>query len=42
MHRFRYDEQISVESCAQCICDVALNFGEGRKKSMVLKKKAVV
>jgi len=27
-HRFTYNEPLSIESCAQSICDLALNFGE--------------
>jgi len=27
-HWFTYDEQMTVESCVQSICDLALNFGE--------------
>jgi len=27
--RFVYDEAITVESCAQSLCDLALRFGEG-------------
>lgn len=27
-HRFTYNEPLSVESCAQSLCDLALNFGE--------------
>jgi Proteasome subunit len=28
-HAFHYNEQLSVESCTQAICDLALRFGEG-------------
>lgn len=28
-HRFTFDEAISVESCTQGVCDLALRFGEG-------------
>lgn len=31
-HRFNYDEPMKVESCVQAICDLALRFGENRKK----------
>jgi len=31
-HRFNYDEPMKVESCTQSICDLALRFGEDRKK----------
>lgn len=31
-HRFNYDEPMTVEACTQSICDLALRFGEGRKK----------
>mmetsp|Transcript_22074 Transcript_22074/g.21333 ORF Transcript_22074/g.21333 Transcript_22074/m.21333 type:complete len:243 (-) Transcript_22074:146-874(-) len=31
-HRFTYDEAIGVEALTQSICDLALGFGEGRKK----------
>ena len=27
-HWFNYDERMSVESCVQSVCDLALNFGE--------------
>ena len=30
-HRFTYDEPMKVESVAQSICDMALNFGDGKK-----------
>lgn len=30
-HRFNYDEPISIDTCAQFICDVSLDFGEGKK-----------
>jgi 20S proteasome subunit alpha 5 len=29
-HWFTYDEKMSVESCVQSICDLALGFGEGQ------------
>lgn len=37
-HTFTFDEPMSVESCTQAICDLALRFGEDRKseKAMVL------
>jgi 20S proteasome subunit alpha 5 len=28
-HHFNYAEPLSVESCTQSICDLALRFGEG-------------
>lgn len=28
-HAFNYNESLSVESCTQAICDLALRFGEG-------------
>jgi 20S proteasome subunit alpha 5 len=28
-HYFNYNEKLSVESCTQAICDLALRFGEG-------------
>jgi len=28
-HAFHYNEKLSVESCTQSICDLALRFGEG-------------
>lgn len=28
-HEFHYNERLSVESCTQAICDLALRFGEG-------------
>src|SRR2546423_12313313 len=28
-HYFHYNEKLSVESCTQAICDLALRFGEG-------------
>lgn len=28
-HRFTYDEELSLASCTQSICDLALKFGEG-------------
>lgn len=28
-HAFHYNEKLSVESCTQAICDLALRFGEG-------------
>lgn len=28
-HRFSYDESLTVESCTQAVCDLALRFGEG-------------
>lgn len=28
-HTFNYNEPLSVESCTQSICDLALRFGEG-------------
>ena len=28
-HRFTFDEPMSVESCTQSVCDLALRFGEG-------------
>lgn len=28
-HRFTYNEPMSIESCTQCVCDLALKFGEG-------------
>jgi len=31
-HRFNFDEPMSVEACTQAICDLALRFGEDRKK----------
>ena len=31
-HRFSYDEPISVRSVTQSVCDLALAFGEGRRK----------
>jgi len=31
-HRFNYDEPMGVEACTQAICDLALRFGEGKKK----------
>lgn len=36
-HTFTFDEPMSVESCTQAICDLALRFGEDRKseKAMV-------
>ena len=30
-HRFNYDQPMSTEACTQCICDLALKFGEGKK-----------
>ena len=27
-HAFTYDEKMSVESCTQAVCDLALRFGE--------------
>lgn len=33
-HRLMYGEPMSIETCAQTICDISLNFGEGKKKSM--------
>jgi len=32
-HRFNYDEPMGVEACTQAICDLALRFGEGKKKT---------
>jgi 20S proteasome subunit alpha 5 len=36
-HTFTFDEPMSVESCTQAVCDLALRFGEDRKseKAMV-------
>lgn len=36
-HAFTFNEPMSVESCTQAICDLALRFGEDRKseKAMV-------
>lgn len=31
-HRFNYDEPMKVEACTQALCDLALRFGEDRKK----------
>lgn len=31
-HRFTFDEPIGVEALTQAVCDLALGFGEGRKK----------
>jgi len=31
-HRFNYDEPMTIEACTQSICDLALQFGEGKKK----------
>jgi len=31
-HTFNYDEPMGVEACTQAICDLALRFGEGKKK----------
>ena len=28
-HSFNYNERLSVESCTQAVCDLALRFGEG-------------
>eukprot|EP00850_Spirogloea_muscicola_P023478 SM000360S13672 [mRNA] locus=s360:80872:82799:+ [translate_table: standard] len=33
-HRFTYNEPMSVESCTQSLCDLALRFGEGDDDSM--------
>ncbi|KAH7826842.1 putative Proteasome subunit alpha type-5-A [Monocercomonoides exilis] len=33
-HRFMYDEPMSIETCAQSICDISLKFGEGKNKVM--------
>ncbi|KAA6389644.1 MAG: putative Proteasome subunit alpha type-5 [Streblomastix strix] len=33
-HGFDYDEPISIESCVQGICDIYLQFGEGKKHQM--------
>ena len=32
--RFSYNEPMSVESCTQSLCDLALRFGEGDSASM--------
>lgn len=32
-HRFTYNEPLGIESCAQSLCDVALNFGEDGQSS---------
>ncbi|KAK2955986.1 putative Proteasome subunit alpha type-5 [Blattamonas nauphoetae] len=32
-HTFNYDEPMSVEACAQAVCDESLKFGEGKKKN---------
>lgn len=31
-HRFTYNEPMTVESCTQAVCDLALRFGEGDKE----------
>eukprot|EP00164_Ancoracysta_twista_P000444 GFYU01000601.1.p1 GENE.GFYU01000601.1~~GFYU01000601.1.p1 ORF type:complete len:249 (-),score=93.93 GFYU01000601.1:168-890(-) len=33
-HYFTYNEPLSVESCTQAVCDIALRFGEGASKGM--------
>eukprot|EP00897_Mesotaenium_endlicherianum_P005783 jgi/Mesen1/5232/ME000026S04532 len=33
-HRFSYNEAMTVESCTQSLCDLALRFGEGDDDSM--------
>jgi 20S proteasome subunit alpha 5 len=37
-HRFNYDEPMTVEACTQAICDLALRFGEDRKKEDVMSR----
>eukprot|EP00761_Pharyngomonas_kirbyi_P011866 gb/GECH01011892.1/.p1 GENE.gb/GECH01011892.1/~~gb/GECH01011892.1/.p1 ORF type:complete len:246 (+),score=74.36 gb/GECH01011892.1/:1-738(+) len=37
-HHFTYNEHMSVESCTQSVCDLALQFGEGRKKSKAMSR----
>jgi 20S proteasome subunit alpha 5 len=37
-HTFTYDEPISVESCTQAICDLALRFGEDRKSEKAMSR----
>eukprot|EP00301_Raphidiophrys_heterophryoidea_P011386 c17497_g1_i1.p1 GENE.c17497_g1_i1~~c17497_g1_i1.p1 ORF type:complete len:252 (-),score=56.75 c17497_g1_i1:101-856(-) len=37
-HRFTYNEPISVESCTQAICDLALQFGEGDDEEATMSR----
>jgi len=37
-HRFTYDEEMSVESVTQSICDLALRFGEDRKSEKAMSR----
>jgi 20S proteasome subunit alpha 5 len=37
-HTFTFDEPMSVESCTQAICDLALRFGEDRKSEKAMSR----
>jgi len=37
-HRFSFNEPMSVESTTQAVCDLALRFGEDRKKETVMSR----
>jgi len=37
-HRFQYDEPMNIEACTQAICDLALRFGEDRKREDVMSR----
>ena len=37
-HRFNYEEPMSVESCTQSICDLALKFGENDDDESVMSR----
>ncbi|KAA8497309.1 Proteasome subunit alpha type-5-B [Porphyridium purpureum] len=37
-HRFTYDEPMQIDSCAQAICDLALQFGEDGKEEDAMSR----
>jgi 20S proteasome subunit alpha 5 len=37
-HTFTFDEPMSVESCTQAVCDLALRFGEDRKSEKAMSR----